>query len=64
MKKTTVFLLVLFGLFLVLHGTALASEDASVSTDTYRQAAEQGDAEAQYQLGLMYEIGDWCGARL
>ena len=28
------------------------------SFERYKKAAEQGDVEAQYNLGLMYEFGD------
>lgn len=30
----------------------------SISADKYREAAEQGDAEAQYNLGLCYYNGE------
>ena len=36
----------------------LESVDALLDIDALRKAAEQGDAEAQYQLGLCYENGD------
>ena len=32
-------------------------EDYKQAVHWYRKAAEQGDAEAQYSLGLMYAIG-------
>ena len=33
-------------------------QDAAEAVTWYRKAAEQGDAEAQYSLGVMYDTGE------
>jgi TPR repeat protein len=36
---------------------ALAVEPDSAGLETLRQAAERGDVDAQYELGILYEFG-------
>ncbi|MGV1098658.1 eIF2A-related protein [Thiovibrio sp. JS02] len=40
------------------NGVDPMGKDAAEAAKLYRQAAEKGNAEAQYRLGLMYSLGD------
>ncbi len=51
MKITTLILV------LALAVPVLAGAEDSVSLDQMRQAAEQGNAEAQLEMGILYEFG-------
>ena len=42
-------------------GQALEAEDYPTALDCFRQAAEGGHPEAQYELGRMYSRGDGVG---
>ena len=46
-------------LFVILLGIApfVAAQEDSASLATLRAAAEQGQADAQYELGILYEFG-------
>jgi TPR repeat protein len=43
--------------FAFLYGRALEKRDAAEAVRWFRKAAEQGNADAQINLGLMYESG-------
>ena len=44
--------------FLLLAFSCLAMFQPGCSIDQLRQAAEQGDASAQFNLGVMYDLGE------
>lgn len=46
----------LFVIFLIFSPVGVAQED-SASLAALRTAAEQGQADAQYELGILYEFG-------
>ncbi len=54
MGRSGIILCLVFGSTVSLEGVAQESDDAVASL---RAAAEQGDADAQYELGLMYLEG-------
>lgn len=46
----------LFAIFFVVF-TAGAADPTAADLDALRQSAERGDADAQYELGILYEFG-------
>lgn len=48
---------VIFAILITTSAAALAADPESAGLEALRQAALQGSADAQYELGILYEFG-------